>query len=476
MTTGSWCLTEILMSVKPCSSNSEHSHSADSTSASGVALPYLESSRLSSEPALTPMRIGTPASFAALAISATLSSKALMLPGLTRTAAQPASIAANTYFGWKWMSAITGICDLRAISGSASASSWDGTATRTIWQPAAVSSAICCRVALTSAVRVVVMDCTDTGAPPPTGTFPTMICRDFRLPASGSGGSCGMPRSIVMCSLALDLKVDRVEDIGRDQQRAEADKHSEDEQAHRDQPLDVDQTRVRAAAQPVEPCPDPLEDHHGQVTAVERQQGQQVEHPDEDVERGDDLEHDAQLGLPRQGCLNHLAGHLTNPDDAADLAGRGAASILGKQVRYGGGQPADGRGRGRDRVRELVSGIRPGTEERAALVQHGGLHAEVGHRPPRNLGKRDLHLVNMAGAPDHDRDAGIGRQPGQRGVQLIPASDRAHVYRDDLVTRLQASDSRRRLASRAARARVGISERLGAARHARRDGADHVRV
>ncbi len=87
-----------------------------------------------------------------------------MLPGLTRTAAQPASIAAKTYLGWKWMSAMTGICDLRAIAGSASTSSCDGTATRTIWQPAAVSSAICCRVALTSAVRVVVIDCTETRA------------------------------------------------------------------------------------------------------------------------------------------------------------------------------------------------------------------------------------------------------------------------------------------------------------------------
>ena len=58
MTTGSLCLTEILMSRKSCSSNSEHSHSADSTSASGVALPYFASSRLSSEPALTPIRIG----------------------------------------------------------------------------------------------------------------------------------------------------------------------------------------------------------------------------------------------------------------------------------------------------------------------------------------------------------------------------------------------------------------------------------
>ncbi len=92
---------------------------------------------------MTPIRIGVPASEAALAISLTLSSNCLMLPGLTRTAAQPASIAAKTYFGWKWMSAMTGICDFRAITGSASASSCVGQATRTIWQPEAVSSAIC---------------------------------------------------------------------------------------------------------------------------------------------------------------------------------------------------------------------------------------------------------------------------------------------------------------------------------------------
>ncbi len=120
------------MSRKSCSSNSEHSHSADSTRASGVALPYFLSRRGSSEPALTPMRIGTPAAEAALAISPTLSSNFLMLPGFTRTAAHPASMAANTYFGWKWMSAITGIWDFFAIAGSASASSCDGTATRTI--------------------------------------------------------------------------------------------------------------------------------------------------------------------------------------------------------------------------------------------------------------------------------------------------------------------------------------------------------
>ena len=114
-----------------------------------------------------------PASPAALAISPTLSSNFLMFPGFTRTAAQPASMAANTYRGWKWMSAMTGICDFLAIAGRASASSVSGTATRTIWQPAAVSSAICWSVALMSAVLVVVIDCTLTGESLPTPTPPT---------------------------------------------------------------------------------------------------------------------------------------------------------------------------------------------------------------------------------------------------------------------------------------------------------------
>jgi hypothetical protein len=101
------------------------------------------------------------------------------------------------------MSAITGIWDLRAMAGSASTSSWDGTATRTIWQPDAVSSAICCSVVFTSAVRVVVIDCTDTGAPPPTGTAPTMICRLCRRGASAGGGADGMPRLIAVTEVPL---------------------------------------------------------------------------------------------------------------------------------------------------------------------------------------------------------------------------------------------------------------------------------
>src|SRR3954454_16384607 len=221
MTTGSLCFTEILMSRKPCSSNSEHSHSADSTSASAVALPYFAMIRLSRLPALTPIRIGVPAAAAALAISLTLSSNWRMLPGLTRTAAQPASIAAKTYFGWKWMSAMTGICDFLAIIGSASASSWDGTATRTIWQPLAVSSAICCSVALTSDVSVVVIDWTLTGAPPPTGTDPTMICRLIRRGARGGGGTAGIPRLTAVTVTSPGEDRDRVDHVRGDGQQRE---------------------------------------------------------------------------------------------------------------------------------------------------------------------------------------------------------------------------------------------------------------
>ena len=71
MMTGSLCLTEILKSWKSCSSNRLASQRALSASASGVALPYFSSSRGSSEPALTPMRSDTPASFAAFAIAPT---------------------------------------------------------------------------------------------------------------------------------------------------------------------------------------------------------------------------------------------------------------------------------------------------------------------------------------------------------------------------------------------------------------------
>jgi hypothetical protein len=174
----------------------------DSTSASGVALPYLAMIRGSRDPALTPIRIETPRSLAAWAISLTWSSNLRMLPGLTRTAAQPASMAAKTYLGWKWMSAMTGIWLCWAICGSASASSWLGQATRTMSHPVAVSSAICWSVALTSVVGVVHIDCTLIGASPPTSTFPTRILRVGRRGAMTGAGRAGIPRETLMASVS----------------------------------------------------------------------------------------------------------------------------------------------------------------------------------------------------------------------------------------------------------------------------------
>ena len=61
----------------------------------------------------------------------------------------------------------------RRISGSAFAAASSGTARRTMSQPAASSAASCARQASGSEVFAVSMDCTDTGAPPPTATGPT---------------------------------------------------------------------------------------------------------------------------------------------------------------------------------------------------------------------------------------------------------------------------------------------------------------
>jgi hypothetical protein len=94
------------------------------------------------------------------------------------------------------MSAITGICDFLAIAGRARASSWLGTATRTMSQPEAVSSAICWSVALMSVVGVVHIDWTLTGASPPTSTLPTLILRVGRRGARTGGGASGIPRLI----------------------------------------------------------------------------------------------------------------------------------------------------------------------------------------------------------------------------------------------------------------------------------------
>src|SRR6476620_2084917 len=295
MTTGSLCLTEILMSWKSCSANRLASHSADSTRASGVALPYFSSRRLSSDPALTPIRIGVPWSRAAAAISLTWSSNLRMLPGFTRTAAQPASMAANTYLGWKWMSAITGIWLLRAMAGSASASSWLGQATRTMSHPDAVSSAICCNVALMSEVTVVHIDCTEMGASPPTSTLPTLILRVLRRGARTGGGRAGIPSPTVMTAVSPSgsrrvcpapesaAQADGLDDVGVDEQ----DRHDDQDAGHgirHGQRLGhVDVAGVGPAAEAGDAALGALPQRPGDVAAVERQQGDEVEDEQREV-------------------------------------------------------------------------------------------------------------------------------------------------------------------------------------------------
>src|SRR4051794_5864010 len=75
------------------------------------------------------------------------------------------------------MSAITGIGDSATIVRSASTSLSRGTAQRIRSPPASATARIWRSVACTSAVSVLVIDWTTTGAPPPIGTPPTFIWR-----------------------------------------------------------------------------------------------------------------------------------------------------------------------------------------------------------------------------------------------------------------------------------------------------------
>src|SRR5215208_3076294 len=74
------------------------------------------------------------------------------------------------------MSAITGIGDSTTMRSSALTSSSRGTAQRTRSPPASAIAWICFMVASKSAVSVLVIDWTATGAPPPIFTPPTSIC------------------------------------------------------------------------------------------------------------------------------------------------------------------------------------------------------------------------------------------------------------------------------------------------------------
>ncbi len=90
------------------------------------------------------------------------------------------------------MSAITGIDDCETIVFNASASCSRGTATRTMSAPASATVRICSIVARTLAVSVLVIVCTATGAPPPTGSDPIIIWRlEATAPLYGAAPDAG---------------------------------------------------------------------------------------------------------------------------------------------------------------------------------------------------------------------------------------------------------------------------------------------
>src|SRR3954470_18432036 len=85
------------------------------------------------------------------------------------------------------MSATIGTLAARTISLSAAVLSAVGHETRMISAPTSSQRRIWSIVAAASSVGVLVMVWTLIGASPPTGTDPTMICRDLRRSISRQG-------------------------------------------------------------------------------------------------------------------------------------------------------------------------------------------------------------------------------------------------------------------------------------------------
>ncbi len=131
-------------------------------------------------PELMPIRIGMPFE-AAFPATARTSAGLRMLPGLMRSFETPASTAAIARSCRKWMSATSGTQLSATIERRAEAEASSGTETLTIWAPALASDPICAMVARASEVGVFVMDWTDTGAPPPIVTPPTVTACDLLL-------------------------------------------------------------------------------------------------------------------------------------------------------------------------------------------------------------------------------------------------------------------------------------------------------
>ena len=128
--------TEIFTSSNPTSAKYASSRCADATSASGVMPPCASAMSGSRLPALTPMRIGRPRSFASCA-TVLICAGLRMLPGLRRRPCTPASIAASARRYWKWMSAMIGTGERGTICASPSAAASSLHVQRTMSHPAA---------------------------------------------------------------------------------------------------------------------------------------------------------------------------------------------------------------------------------------------------------------------------------------------------------------------------------------------------
>jgi hypothetical protein len=93
------------------------------------------------------------------------------------------------------------------MCGTAAAASSRSTVIRTISEPARASAATCCAVACTSAVSVLVIDCTTTGAPPPTVTLPTLTAT-VRCRSAGPENSIISVLGPLLGRLARRLRAD----------------------------------------------------------------------------------------------------------------------------------------------------------------------------------------------------------------------------------------------------------------------------
>ena len=147
----------------------------------GRRAPCFARRSFSSDPELTPIRIGMPRSRAARTTSRTFAGEP-MLPGLIRKRVHAGVDRGRGPAGDRnGCRRPAGGATFLRISPKAAAACASGTARRTISQPAFSSRRIWATVARMSRVSVLVMDWTEIGAPPPMRTSPILICLVFRL-------------------------------------------------------------------------------------------------------------------------------------------------------------------------------------------------------------------------------------------------------------------------------------------------------